>query len=210
MRLGLDFDNTIVSYDLLFHQVAVEHGLVPRETEQTKLAVRTYLRNADKEDEWTILQGRVYGEKMPGAIPFEGALNTIRTLRQLGIEIFIISHRTRYPYLGERFDLHEAAQNWVNHFLLDDVGPLVNAENIYFHEEKAQKIDRIAQLNCDVFVDDLPEILMADTFPAKTFKILFDPRLQAASSPDYTILSAWPDLINLLDTLTQKRKAASA
>ena len=29
MRIGIDFDNTIVSYDTLFHKVAVEQGAVP-------------------------------------------------------------------------------------------------------------------------------------------------------------------------------------
>ena len=29
MRIGVDFDNTIVCYDTLFHRLAVEEGLIP-------------------------------------------------------------------------------------------------------------------------------------------------------------------------------------
>ena len=40
MRIGLDFDNTIVTYDSLFHKVATEQGLVPASLPVSKLAVR--------------------------------------------------------------------------------------------------------------------------------------------------------------------------
>ena len=46
MRIGLDFDNTIVSYDALFHRVAREQDVVPANTPVNKIAVRDHLRNA--------------------------------------------------------------------------------------------------------------------------------------------------------------------
>ena len=46
MIIGLDFDNTIVSYDELFHRVALEGGLVPGDLPVRKEAVRDYLREA--------------------------------------------------------------------------------------------------------------------------------------------------------------------
>ena len=64
MRIGIDFDNTIVSYDALFHKVAREQGVVPPNTPANKLAVRDYLRQIGKEDLWTEMQGYVYGERM--------------------------------------------------------------------------------------------------------------------------------------------------
>ena len=30
LRIGLDLDNTLISYDQLFHRVAIERGLIPR------------------------------------------------------------------------------------------------------------------------------------------------------------------------------------
>ena len=46
MRLGLDFDNTLVSYDRLFLQAAVEKASVPARTPARKNAVRDHLRAA--------------------------------------------------------------------------------------------------------------------------------------------------------------------
>ena len=46
--LGVDFDNTIVSYDCLFHRVAAERGLIPASLVATKGAVRDYLRRSSR------------------------------------------------------------------------------------------------------------------------------------------------------------------
>ena len=57
MRIGIDFDNTIVCYDRLFHRVALEARLDSR-----RLAVNPRLRCATtcargREDAWTEMQG---------------------------------------------------------------------------------------------------------------------------------------------------------
>ena len=67
MRIGLDFDNTIVSYDALFHKVARERDCVPAATPVNKVAVRDYLRGVNQEDVWTAMQGYVYGARMDEA-----------------------------------------------------------------------------------------------------------------------------------------------
>lgn len=59
---------------------------------------------------------------------------------------------------------------------------------------KRAKIDRIAELDCDVFVDDLTEILAEPGFPVKTRKVLFDPADQFADNPSYTRVKSWADL----------------
>src|SRR5262245_9514091 len=117
MRVGIDFDNTIVGYDALFHRAAVEQGLVPPELSATKVAVRDHLRSIGREDEWTELQGHVYGPRMGEAAPFPGVLNFFRWARDLRLELTIVSHRTRHPFIGPKHDLHEAARGWVDTFL---------------------------------------------------------------------------------------------
>jgi len=49
MVLGVDFDNTIVRYDDLFHRVAVERGLVPATVPARKNDVRDFLRQQGRE-----------------------------------------------------------------------------------------------------------------------------------------------------------------
>ena len=48
MLIGLDFDNTIVSYDALFYKVAIEQKVVPASLPVNKVAVRDHLRSINK------------------------------------------------------------------------------------------------------------------------------------------------------------------
>ena len=101
MLLGVDFDNTIVCYDQAFHAAAVRKGLVPPETPVVKNAVRDYLRQCNREDDWTELQGFVYGAGMEAAQPFPGALEFFARCRERQVPACIISHKTRQPFLGQ-------------------------------------------------------------------------------------------------------------
>ena len=49
MIFGLDFDNTIVSYDSLFHKGAVELNLINQDFSVNKIKIRDYLRSINKE-----------------------------------------------------------------------------------------------------------------------------------------------------------------
>ncbi|MEO8040921.1 MAG: haloacid dehalogenase-like hydrolase, partial [Betaproteobacteria bacterium] len=110
MRIGIDFDNTIVSYDALFHRAAVDKDLVPTDLPPSKLAVREYLRQLGREPDWTELQGYVYGPRMGEAVPFPGAVDFFRWAHEQVLDVTIVSHRTRHPFLGPQYDLHEAAR----------------------------------------------------------------------------------------------------
>ena len=43
MIIGLDFDNTIVSYDELFHKVSVEQNLIDKTFEVNKIKIRDFV-----------------------------------------------------------------------------------------------------------------------------------------------------------------------
>jgi len=175
MRIGIDFDNTIVSYDALFHKVAWEQDLVPAETPSNKVAVRDHLRGIGQEDRWTEMQGYVYGARMVEALAYEGVIDFIRGAKAAGHEVTIVSHKTRHPFIGPQYDLHAAARAWIACHLLSDGKPLLPSENIFFELTKLEKLTRIAACGCEAFIDDLPEILLADDFPSNTARLLFDP-----------------------------------
>lgn len=175
MRVGLDFDNTIVSYDALFHKVAREGGWIPDGVAPSKVSVRDHLRRVGKEDVWTEMQGTVYGGRMAEAAAFPGVHAFLAWARDCRIAVSIVSHKTRYPFLGTQYDLHAAARSWIAQQLHDRAGSLVADEDVFFELTKEAKIGRIAALGCDVYVDDLPEILLAPDFPSGTQRLLFDP-----------------------------------
>jgi hypothetical protein len=173
MHIGIDFDNTLVCYDAVFPAVAREWGLLPEGYPAHKLAVRDHLRAIGQEDRWTEMQGHVYGARMDEAAAYPGAIEFIDWALHEGHTISIVSHKTRHPFLGPRHDLHAAARGWI-------IGHLPPSPRIgvFFELTKAEKLARIAFSGCDVFIDDLPEILLADDFPQATTAILFDPETQ--------------------------------
>ena len=177
MIIGFDFDNTIVSYDQLFHRVALEQGYIPADLPPNKLSVRNYLREQNQESVWTEMQGYVYGERMLEAETFPYAPQVLSALKSKGHQLLIISHKTKHPFLGKAYDLHAAARNWINHklFHIESLESLFERENIYFEATKTDKIARIESCACEIFIDDLPEILLAETFPSGTKRFLFDP-----------------------------------
>jgi hypothetical protein len=175
MRIGIDFDNTIVSYDALFHKVAREQDLVPPETPLNKVAVRDHLRAIGQEDRWTEMQGYVYGVRMAEALAYEGVIDFIRRAKAAGHAVTIVSHKTRHPFLGPQYDLHAAARAWIECHLLCGGKSLLSSENIFFELTKQGKLARIAACGCEAFIDDLPEILLAADFPSNTARLLFDP-----------------------------------
>lgn len=193
MRIGLDFDNTIVSYDTLFHKVALEQSLVPTDTPVNKLSVRDYLRRIGQEDRWTEMQGYVYGARMAEAEAYNGAIDFIRKAKQAGHTLAIMSHKTRYPFMGPQYDLHVAASDWISQNLLCNDEDLIPHSQIFFELTKQEKIARIAEFECDVFIDDLPEILLFEGFPATTKRLLFDPECHHSkiSHPEIATFSSW-------------------
>lgn len=195
MYVGVDFDNTIVRYDGLFHRACVDKGLIPESTPRTKSHVRDYLRSVGKEDEWTAMQGEVYGRRMSEAELFPGVLDFFRACRNANVELAIVSHKTRYPYLGERYDFHAAANRWLEeHGFFDESDIGLRRDHVYFELSKAEKLARIGQIGCDAFIDDLPEILADASFPAQVERILFDPGSSASHDLPFKRASSWTEL----------------
>lgn len=198
MLVGIDFDNTIVSYDQLFYDVALEKQLIPKQLPPVKTEVRDYLRKIDKEDIWTEMQGYVYGAKMADAAIFPGVREFMRWAADIGHNLAIVSHKTKHPFIGEPYDLHAAARKWIENELLDEGGKFINDAQIFFELTKEDKISRIEKIHCDIFIDDLPEILKAPGFPDFTCKILFDPTKIHSELPGVTSVKCWNEIQCLL------------
>lgn len=199
MIIGVDFDNTIVSYDALFHRLAVERGLIPAGLPVSKEQVRNHLRQVGREDDWTELQGYVYGARMADAQAFSGVLDFFAHCRQAEISVYIVSHKTRTPFRGPAYDLHAAARGWLTlqgFFSPEGVG--LPTERVFFETTLADKLARIGQLRCTHFIDDLPELLAEPKFPRQTQAILFDPNEHHAAETRFQRADRWAALDELL------------
>tara|TARA_B100001971_G_scaffold148501_1_gene137600 strand:- start:84 stop:680 length:597 start_codon:yes stop_codon:yes gene_type:complete len=197
MILGLDFDNTLIRYDELFYQVAFDKGLIPSDLSKTKNTVRDYLRQAGNEEEWTLLQGEVYGSRIQEAIAFEGMQEALKKISTQSERIFLVSHKTRTPYMGRQYDLHQAAMGWLQGHAFFDIEGLGWEENqVFFELTKEEKLQRIVQLGCTHYIDDLPEIL--EMLPDTVQKILFTPNKAGVIPKGWRRLEEWSLLPELL------------
>jgi hypothetical protein len=195
MLVGVDFDNTIVCYDQLFHCVAVERGLIMPEVPASKGRVRDHLRQCGQEDVWTALQGYVYGARMQEAHPFPGVREFFMRCKERGLPVCIISHKTRYPFQGPAYDLHQAAHAWLESQGFYDPSRIGLApQQVYFELTKHAKLARIAQIGCSHFIDDLPEFLAEPAFPATVVRILFDPNADHTADDLFSHARSWADI----------------
>ncbi|MGH2373446.1 MAG: hypothetical protein ACRDIC_08225 [bacterium] len=176
MRIGIDFDNTIVRYDEVFADLACRSGLVDASFRGGKQALRDTLRAREGgEEAWQLLQGRVYGAGMTGARLIDGVDAFLRRCQSTGQRVFIISHKTEYGHGDpERINLRQAALAWMaSQGFFSHTGFGLTRESVFFEATREEKLTRIAALHCDVFIDDLDEVLSAPTFPAGVRRILF-------------------------------------
>ena len=201
MLIGLDFDNTIVCYNQAITLLAEKLFDLPKGMPRTKLALRDFLRSTGRETEWTAFQGEIYGPGMRFAQPFEGAISTMRQLADQGNELVIISHRSKKPYAGTPYDLHASAKNWINNHLKPAGLFRSKSEinNVQFYETRGEKLRAICEINCDLFLDDLPEVLASKGFPSRTLGILFDPSKPPSYYKDRRshAISSWNELSDI-------------
>jgi hypothetical protein len=193
MRIGIDFDNTIACYDGVFHKAALERGLVPAELPTSKNAVRDYLNGMGHKDSFTELQGYVYGTRMDLVCCYPGVHDFIATARSAGHDVHVVSHKTRHPLLGPKHDMHAAARGFLIAQAL--IGPgAIEADRVVFALTKEEKVAAAALIGCDVFIDDLPEILAMPGFLAGFRPILFDPEEQFCDQQRFERHSSWQDI----------------
>lgn len=191
--VGVDLDNTIICYDQAFHRAALERGWIDPATPPAKTAVKNALLGKVGNQEWTELQGFVYGPGLQAATAYPGVAGFFRACAARGIQTVIISHKTQYAAAGPRYDLREAAMGWLKTSGLLDL-PLQSSEPVVFTDTRAAKLDAVRRHGCGTLIDDLPEVFRDPSYPGGTDFILFDPD---QSHPDWTATqraSSWAEI----------------
>ena len=169
--IGLDFDNTIVSYEKVYRRLVEKHGAEIVLGQSSKNMLRDHFHRKGEANVFTRIQGEVYGPGLAGAEAYPGFSSCLEQLTADGWKVVVVSHRTKHPLAGPAHDLHQAARQF-----LEASGWLgEKIKEAYFEETKEAKLARIANCECNFFVDDLPEILAHPAFPPDCQPLLFDP-----------------------------------
>lgn len=175
MIIGIDFDNTVASYDDLMYRWAIENGLIESGGPGTKKAIRDAIRGLPNgELKWRGLQAHAYGAGMQYACPMKGVKRFLARCKGFNIPVWIVSHKTKYANFGDaNVDLRAAAMEWMDREGLLDVTRFgIGRDRIYFEDSRELKIARIKALGVTHFIDDLEETFTERSFPGEVEKIL--------------------------------------
>lgn len=196
--VGIDLDNTIATYDRLFHRLALERGLIEADVPTHKRHVRDAVRMGEDGDlQWQRLQAAAYGAHMATAVVAPGLAGFLARCRDAGASVYVISHRTEFaPMDPDRVPLREAALDWMRaHGLIGREGLGLREDDVFFGATRTEKIACIARFGCTHFVDDLEEVLREPAFPEDVVKILYAPEGTAATVPaDIRVAADWGDV----------------
>jgi len=217
--IGIDFDNTIACYDNVFCSVAHTLGMLEDDVALSKNDVKkSILSQTDGDITWQKLQGQVYGKYMHLASIFPGFVEFLRLCKVRGHRVIIVSHKSEYGHFDdEMISLRDAAMKWLQDFELVEKNSLsLNKDEIYFESTRELKIERIRELKCDYFIDDLAEVFNESSFPVGVEKVLFSPAGNDVNNSwrqiTKKILSDWSEseIISVADRSFQKLNLKTA
>ncbi|HAZ07869.1 MAG TPA: hypothetical protein DCZ01_04940 [Elusimicrobia bacterium] len=194
MRIGIDFDNTLVGYDGLFSRLTRERRWLTGRTARTKAQIKRALIAEDGHDlRWQRLQADAYGPRIIEAHASPGALEFVAKARRGGHEVYVVSHKSERSHLDPSIRLRDCARLW-----LARNGARLPKDRVLFASTRDEKIRMIERLGLDVFIDDLPEVLAHPDFPSRTEKIHLRPKLP------------WREISRRVDALAQIGADAAA
>lgn len=204
-HIGIDLDNTLIDFDAVFPVVGLELGLLPNDRRfQSKDEVKSFLHSGHGDEEaWMRLQGQVYGRFIDRARLHEGAGSFLRMVRRQGCRLSIVSHKTKLGHFDpHKVDLWNAALHWleINDFFSPS-GFGMNRTDVHFAETRKGKLDLIKALECEIFIDDLPEVLNDPGFPHAAIRMWF-----ATNKPEYegsglVAYRTWTEVAQALERL---------
>jgi hypothetical protein len=171
---GSDFDNTIIEYTHLFRPSAESFDIEVPPSCFSKEEVRNYIRSLkDGEILWQKIQADVYGIRIKDAILIDGFGQFVTSCRDRHIPLYIVSQKSRNAAQKPEVNLQEVALQWMaqqGFFDSDKFG--FDRNHIFFEPTRAQKIHRIQQTGCTLFVDDMIEVFTDLEFPESVTRIL--------------------------------------
>lgn len=197
IRIGIDLDNTIISYDRAFRLGAIERGLVQKDYKLNKKSLRDLIRSRPNgEIEWQKLQGYIYGEGIHKAELFPGVYRFLWRCRERKICVEVVSHKTKFGHFdANKTSLRTAATNFLTEKgLIGNKNPLI--KKVTFKSTRSEKIDFIKKNNYDYFIDDLEEIIFSKEFEDQNGILLSHNNL--SSSDNKCVANSWEEISHIL------------
>ncbi len=187
--IGIDFDNTIINYINVFKKL-LKKNKIPFGKKLNKEIFKKKIIKKYNENFYTKIQSEIYGKNIFYARKFKN-LNRNLNYLQKRHHLILISHKTKYPIIGQKVNLRKKALMWLNENNLYGSKKIFNKKNVFFEETIEQKIKKIKKLKCDYFIDDLNLIL--DRLPNSIGKIKF-----GSKSKKYKYFLNWKNINQII------------
>jgi len=169
-HIGVDLDNTIIDYSLAYGVISKQFEF---ETELVdRMSIRTHLRLQENGIEWERFQALLYTEGLISAQPAKGVREFFEWCCISQIEVSIVSHKTiQTPEIFGAQNLRQPAIDWLSeHSLVSD---FVESDHLHFCATQSEKVNTINEIGCDVFIDDLLEVLVNPELSSEISRVLY-------------------------------------
>lgn len=195
--IGVDLDNTLVSYDEVMHRVAIQESLILVGATKNKRDLRNEIRRLPNgELQWRKLQAIVYGQKMDEAKLIDGVWEFFDLCKRYEAKVYIVSHKTEFATTDRaKSNLRAAAMEWMRRSKFFEPNGLgLSPADVYFESTRGKKIERIKRLRCTHFIDDLEETFLEDSFPTGVEKLLYAPHVHHSPLQGVKVVLAWEEI----------------
>jgi hypothetical protein len=188
--VGLDLDNTLIDYTQAYSKIAEIFGLTL--VDLNKDSIKQHLTDNKNDVEWQRFQSILYTQGLDYAKLAPGLLNFLKFCKTKCIKVSVVSHKTlTTPKKFGNLNLRTPALKWLKEQQL--IPTLISLEDIFFCSSKSLKIEKINQLKCEIFVDDLEEVLNDSSLNFDVKKVQFSNEQKSNS------ISNFEELIEMLD-----------
>jgi len=187
LKIGIDLDNTIINYQNSFKRFLKEKNINFKLINKKK--IKYISNNNSKIKNWTQAQEEIYGKYIELAKPFKYFKNFEKFALKNNIKLFIVSHKTKFSQFSKKYNLHSQSNKWLENNISKEI------YKIYYVKTVNQKVNKIAFLNLDYFIDDLIEIFNHKNFPKKVKKIHFS----KIKANNFYTFSNWDKIKNYIN-----------
>jgi hypothetical protein len=201
-KIGIDLDNTIISYDSAFKVAAIRGKLIKNDeienVDLSKRDIKNIIQSTDDgEIKWQKLQGFVYGKGINKAKLFPGVYRFLWRCSINDVIVEVVSHKTIYGHFDkDKINLREAANQFLK---VKGVFGEGNSfiRKITYKSKKSEKIDYIKNSNFCYFIDDLDDIVFSNKLKDQSV-LLFSPNTGEYPKNKHNYIGLWPEISKII------------
>ncbi|AAQ00322.1 MULTISPECIES: HAD family hydrolase [Prochlorococcus] len=163
MRIAIDIDNTLVDYRRIVIETIMNirpdsRDLVSKMKRKDIVDIKKLIKIKYSDEIWQEVQGHIYSHRGDPITFYPYASQAIKRLAEKGLEIYIVSHRSKYGLKSaEKINILRVSQerifNWIK-----DSNCSESIKSVIFCDTYQEKIKTLSFISPSTIVDDLYQV----------------------------------------------------